>query len=117
MNGFLQLRLLMALCLCVLAPITFGSTNAVANRRDPWSLQPLSRPPLPPVQNKRWPHSPIDYFILARLEQSKLRPSSEADRATLIRRLSFDLTGLPPTPRELDAFLHSKSPMAYDEVV
>ena len=76
-----------------------------------------ARPPLPNVKNKTWPKNPIDYFVLARLEKEGLQPSPEADRATLLRRVSFDLTGLPPTLQELDDFLNDKSPNAYEKVV
>jgi hypothetical protein len=82
-----------------------------------WAYSPPRRPPLPAVQSKAWPRNGIDYFILARLEREGLQPSPEADRATLLRRLSFDLTGLPPTPAELDAFLADQRPAAYEKVV
>jgi hypothetical protein len=65
----------------------------------------------------RWPRNPIDRFVLARLEKDKLTPSPEADRAALIRRLSLDLIGLPPTPTEIDAFLADRRPDAYDRQV
>ena len=71
-----------------------------------WSFIPPSRPALPAVTHKTWPRNPIDYFVLARLEKEGLQPAPEADRATLIRRVSLDLTGLPPTPAEVDAFLN-----------
>jgi hypothetical protein len=82
-----------------------------------WSFVVPERPALPTVKNKSWPRNAIDYFVLARLEQEGLQPSPEADRATLLRRVSFDLTGLPPTLKELDDFLHDKSPNAYEKVV
>src|SRR5262249_57831299 len=75
------------------------------------------RPPLPRVSNTAWPRNPIDYFILAKLEEKGLTPSPEADRGTLIRRVSFDLTGLPPTLEELDTFLADRSPDAYEKLV
>ena len=78
---------------------------------------PPTRPPLPHVTNPAWPRNPIDYYILARLDRAGLRPSPEANRTTLIRRVTFDLTGLPPTPQEVDAFLADKSPDAYEKVV
>ena len=78
---------------------------------------PPQRPRLPAVRNEKWARNPIDRFVLARLEREGLKPSPEADRATLLRRLSFDLTGLPPTPAELDAFLADKSPDAYEKQV
>jgi hypothetical protein len=82
-----------------------------------WSFIPPSRPALPAVAHKAWPLNPIDYFVLARLEKEGLQPAPEAGRATLIRRVSFDLTGLPPTPAEVDSFLNDKSPNAYEKVV
>ena len=74
-----------------------------------WSLQPLVRPPIPIVKTPGWVRTPLDAFILRRLEQQGMKPSPEADRRTLIRRLSFDLLGLPPTPAEIDAFVHDRS--------
>lgn len=82
-----------------------------------WSFVPPKRPALPVVHNAVWSKNPIDRFVLARLEKEKLKPSAEADRITLIRRLSFDLTGLPPTPAEVDAFVNDKSQDAYEKVV
>ncbi len=82
-----------------------------------WAFQPVVRPALPAVANQRWAGNPLDRFILARLEKEKLKPSPAADRATLIRRLTFDLHGLPPTPTEVDAFLADKSPDAVVHVV
>jgi hypothetical protein len=82
-----------------------------------WSLLAAKRPPLPEVGNKKWPRNAIDRFILARLEHEGLTPSAEADRRTLIRRLSFDLLGLPPTPEQVDAFLADASPTAYEKLV
>ncbi|MSU62430.1 MAG: DUF1553 domain-containing protein [Pedosphaera sp.] len=79
---------------------------------------PIRRPPLPNLINRQSQiASPIDLFIRAGLEKAGLSPSPEADRATLLRRLSFDLTGLPPTLAQLDAFLRDKSPRAYEKVV
>jgi hypothetical protein len=82
-----------------------------------WAFVKPVRPPLPAVKLKSWPRNSIDYFILARLEREGWKPSPEADRTTLIRRVSLDLTGLPPTPAEVDAFLKDKSPNAYEKVV
>jgi len=82
-----------------------------------WSFIPPKRPQLPAVRDGRWPINPIDYFVLARLEQEGLKPSPEADRATLIRRVTLDLTGLPPTPAEVDAFTNDHAPNAYEKVV
>jgi hypothetical protein len=82
-----------------------------------WAFVPPKRPDLPPVKNAAWPRNPIDHFILARLEREGLQPSPEADKATWLRRVSLDLTGLPPTPAEVDALLADKSTDAYAKVV
>jgi hypothetical protein len=82
-----------------------------------WSFIKPERSALPELKNKRWPRNPIDHFILARLEKENLKPTSEADKPTLLRRVTFDLTGLPPTPDEVNAFLADKSPDAYERVV
>jgi hypothetical protein len=82
-----------------------------------WAFQPLREPRIPDVRDAAWPASPIDRFILARLEARGLKPAPDADPATLLRRLSFDLTGLPPTPEETEAFLADPSPEATARVV
>src|SRR6266849_1918244 len=82
-----------------------------------WSFIPPVRPKLPKVTNSAWPKNGIDWFVLDRLEHEGLKPSPEADRATLIRRVALDLTGIPPTPAEVDAFLGDRSPSAYEKVV
>jgi len=88
-----------------------------AKWRKQWSFIAPERPSLPRIKNRDWARNAIDYFVLERLEREGLQPSPEADRATLIRRVSLDLTGLPPTPREIDDFLNDKSPNAYEKVV
>ncbi len=82
-----------------------------------WSFIPPRRSVRPPVSDEHWPRNDIDFFVLARLDREGLHPSPEADRRTLIRRVSLDLTGLPPTPKEVDAFLHDTSAHAYENVV
>jgi hypothetical protein len=82
-----------------------------------WAFVPPSRPPLPKVKNTAWPKEPLDHFILARLEREGLQPSAEAERTILLRRVTLDLAGLPPTPAEIDAFLADKLPNAYEKVV
>ncbi len=82
-----------------------------------WSLVPPKRPPVPEVKYKTWARNPIDNFVLARLESEGLKPPPEAGQATLLRRVYFDLTGLPPTPAEIDAFLADRSPDAYEKRV
>lgn len=82
-----------------------------------WAFVAPVRPPLPPVRSANWVRNPIDRFVLARLEKERLTPSPEADRITLLRRLSLDLIGLPPTPAEVDAFLADRRPDAYQRQV
>jgi hypothetical protein len=82
-----------------------------------WSFKAPVRPQLPTVKNKKWVRNAIDQFVLARLEKEKLSPSPETDRATLIRRLSLDIVGLPPSLKEVDDFVADKSPDAYDKLV
>ncbi len=82
-----------------------------------WSLGPLVRPALPAVKDTHWPRTPIDRFLLAELDRQGLAPAPEADRRTLIRRLSFDLAGLPPAPQVVDAFLADTRPDAYERLV
>ena len=82
-----------------------------------WAYIKPERPEVPEVKSAAWCRNPIDNFVLARLEQEGLVPSAEADKETLIRRLSLDLIGLPPTVEEVDAFLSDKSPNAYEKVV
>jgi hypothetical protein len=85
--------------------------------QDHWAYQAPRRPPPPTVRDAAWPRNAVDFFVLARLERAGLRPAPEADRATLIRRVSLDLTGLPPSPDEVDAFLADTGPDAYEKVV
>jgi hypothetical protein len=82
-----------------------------------WAYEPPVRSEPPAVKYKAWPRNEIDRFILARLERERLNPSPQADRSTLLRRVSYDLTGLPPTPAEVDAFLADKSRNAYEKQV
>jgi hypothetical protein len=82
-----------------------------------WAFKLPVDAPLPQVRDTTWSRNSIDYFVLAKLEQAGLEPAPEADRRTLIRRLTFDLTGLPPTPAEVEAFLADRSPTAYEHVV
>ncbi len=82
-----------------------------------WSFIAPGKAPLPKVKTPRWVRNPVDAFILARLESEKLQPAAEADRRTLARRLSFDLTGLPPKPEEVEAFVADKSLNAYEKLV
>jgi len=88
-----------------------------ANYAIHWSYAKPVRPALPPVKQAAWPKNEVDQFILSRLEREGLSPAPEADRNTLIRRLSLDLTGLPPTIEEVEAFIADKDPQAYEKLV
>ncbi len=88
-----------------------------ASGRKFWSFQPAIAQPLPSVKNTAWPRSRIDSFVLAALEREALTPSPQADRTVLIRRLSFDLLGLPPTPEQVQTFVTDESPDAYEKLV
>ncbi|MGZ5518357.1 MAG: PSD1 and planctomycete cytochrome C domain-containing protein, partial [Limisphaerales bacterium] len=85
------------------------------NAQKHWAFQPVGAPSVPPVKDKKWMATPIDSFILAKLDE--LQPSPRADRRTLIRRATYDLTGLPPTPEEADSFTKDRSPNAYEKLI
>jgi hypothetical protein len=114
-------------CLLIVSALLFaapaladspGGTGAAAPRH--WSLRPVRQPavPLPDEPGRRqWVRTPVDAFIVQRLDRAGLRPAPEADRRTLIRRVTFDLTGLPPTPEEVVAFVHDPAPDAYERLV
>lgn len=97
--------------------ITTKSAAAQRAGKDWWSLQPVTKPSLPAVRQQNWIRNEIDHFILHQLEQRGLSPSLEADRRTYIRRVTYDLTGLPPSPSEIDAFVQDKSEQAYEALV
>ncbi len=92
----------------------FAITEADRNH---WAFQPVAKVTPPDVKDEQWCQSPIDRFILAQLEAKNLRPSERADRFTLIRRATFDLTGLPPTPKQIEDFIADDSPKAFEKVV
>jgi hypothetical protein len=94
-----------------------GKPIDVEAARQFWSLQPLVDPPVPDVQNPIWPQTDIDRFVLARLEERRLAPATDAGRRALLRRATFDLTGLPPTPEEIVQFLDDSSDDAFARVV
>lgn len=87
------------------------------NPADHWAFKAPVRPVIPETKDRKWSRTPVDAFVLARLEKEGLKPSPEADRVTLLRRLSLDLIGLPPTIGETEAFLRDKSPDAYEKQV
>lgn len=82
-----------------------------------WSYQPLRDPPVPRVKESRWARTPVDHFILAKLEANRLKPNPDAEKGVLIRRATYDLTGLPPTPEEVHAFLADQSPNAFEKIL
>jgi hypothetical protein len=94
-------------------------SKAVASARDWWSLRPIERPSPPPLdaEGRRWARAPIDTFVLAKLRENDLRPAPEADRRTQLRRVFFDLIGLPPTPADVASFLADTTPDAYERLV
>ncbi len=101
-----------------------GSVWALANdlpfskeRLNHWAYKPVQKPALPEVKQRAWVKTPVDTFILKKLEDSGLTPSAPADKITLLRRATFDLTGLPPTPEEINAFVHDRSTKAFARVV
>jgi len=93
-----------------------AAARPAAARSGHWSFSPPVRPPLPAVRNASWVRNPVDTFVLARLEAEDIAPSPEADKATLIRRLSLDLIGLPPSPLEVTEFLADNRPDAYERL-
>ncbi len=95
------------------AGVVDSSTEPLAH----WAYRPLVRPTIPRIASERRVNNPIDAFVLARLEQDGIRPSPGADKATLLRRVCLDLTGLPPTPEQIEAFLGDDGPRAYEKVV
>jgi hypothetical protein len=82
-----------------------------------WSFQPVRKPTPPVVRDETWVRTPVDRFVLAKLDEHGLRPSPPADKRTLLRRVTFDLVGLPPTPTEIEAFVNDSSPQAFATVV
>lgn len=99
------------------------SANAMAgagwskDRRQHWAFLPIKKQPIPDAQDSAWIANPIDSFVLAKLEKNGMKPNPPADRRTLIRRATYDLTGLPPTPEEVQAFVDDPSTNAYEKVV
>jgi len=96
-----------------------ATTPAGTRARDPqhWSLRPLLSPPLPQIADHGWPRSPLDHFILEKIERAALSPAPAADSRTLVRRITYDLTGLPPTPDEVANFLADDTPDAVERLV
>jgi hypothetical protein len=91
-----------------------GLTKAA---REHWSFQPVKKPSVPVVQNRAWCATPVDAFILEKIEANGMSPSPMADKETLLRRATYDLIGLPPSPQEIEDFLKDESPYAFSKVV
>ncbi len=94
-----------------------GNMVLTEAQRNFWSFRPVKMPALPAVKNTAWVRNPIDRFILAKLESQGLKPAPPADRRTLIRRVTYDLIGLPPSPEEVEAFVNDRSPNAWEKVI
>jgi len=94
-----------------------GQKRATDDGKQHWAWQPLINPDVPKVKDSTWAKSPIDNFILAKLEEKQLKPNASADKRTLIRRATFDLIGLPPTPHDVEQFQKDDSPDAFAKVV
>jgi hypothetical protein len=90
---------------------------AEAAAKNWWAYQPIKRHPAPTVRNKSWVKNPIDAFILAKLETAGLKPAPRADKVALIRRVTYNLTGLPPTPEQVATFVADRSPKAYEKLI
>jgi hypothetical protein len=114
----LQIEAIVAAAVLAVGALACGA-DAPDETRPHWSLQPVRRPAIPRLDSPQrdWLRTPVDAFILHRLIEAGLAPSSEADRRTLIRRVTFDLTGLPPTPAEVEAFVSDPAPDAYEHLV
>lgn len=112
--------LLFLAVLSILTAQTDKDRAFIGNRGNYWAFQKVVRPAPPPVRSPRssnqWVRNPIDAFILQELTEAQLEPSKELDKIGLVRRVTYDLTGLPPSPGDLDAFLKDKSPQAYEKL-
>jgi len=98
-------------------PRVAGKYAAAKDRRDHWAFKPIRRAAVPTVANTNWVANPIDAFVLAKLEENGMKPNPPADKRALIRRATYDLTGLPPTPEGVDAFVNDNSSGAYAKVI
>jgi hypothetical protein len=94
-----------------------GPPTVEEARKSLWSVQPVGNPPIPIVKDNAWVHGPIDSFVLAKLEEKGFKPAPEAGKVALLRRATYDLTGLPPTPDEVKAFVEDSSVDAYEKVI
>ena len=110
-------RVLLGIGVAALALFAAETHVFTAAQKSFWSLQPVSRQAVPKVQNQQWVKTPVDAFILAKLEAEKITPNPRADKLTLLRRVTIDMTGLPPTQDEIQQFLGDTSAAAWEKVV
>src|SRR5262245_31740173 len=112
-------RVYVLLALCFMTTALYSAETHVFTdvQKNFWSLQPVKKPAIPVVQDKQWAKNPIDAFVLAKLQEKQLQPNKPTDKVTLLRRVTIDLTGLPPTQNEIQAFLSDNSPNAFEKVV
>src|SRR6204780_4257430 len=109
---------LLGSCLAVAFALYAADTDTfTAAQRSFWSLQPVKKQAVPAVKDRAWAKTPIDAFVLAKLEENDLKPNPPADRLTLLRRATIDMTGLPPTQEEIQQFVNDKSSNAWEKVV
>jgi hypothetical protein len=113
----LCLRSIICLLFACFAARSIAAPPKLEEGRKHWAFQPLSEAAPPKVKNATWVRNDVDRFILAKLEAANLQPSPEADRATLIRRVTIDLIGMIPTPEEVAAFVKNDSPQAYELLI
>ncbi|MDB5351826.1 MAG: Protein of unknown function (DUF1553)/Protein of unknown function [Planctomycetota bacterium] len=117
LDGLVILAIVVTLVFLLLPAVHVHRSVQAGEIETHWSFVPPKRPDLPVTHDPKWTRNPIDAFVLARLESEGLHPAPEADRTTLIRRLSFDLIGLPPTPEDVEAFVNDHASNAYDKLV
>src|SRR5262245_7836600 len=112
-------RLYWFLALCLAASgVSSAQTRAFTDaQKSFWAFQPVTKPSVPAVKNKAWVKNPLDAFVLAKLEEKQIEANKPADKLTLLRRATLDMTGLPPTEKEIDAFLNDTSSTAFEKVV
>src|SRR6516165_9816688 len=111
------MRAWLAAFTCLALPSLLCAASVPPQKSSPRLFSPPRRPAVPAVKDAAWARNPIDRFLLAKLEEKRLTPNRPADRLKFLRRVTFDLTGLPPTAEEQRAFLDDRSPDAYEKVV
>ena len=116
-TGCLSAQVALVVFACGAAAQDAAAESEIAEKQNHWAFQPPAARPVPQVRDTSWPRSPLDRFILAKLEAEQLRPAPMAERRALIRRATFDLIGLPPTPEEVEAFLGDDSPDGFARVI